>query len=59
MLNIPNREVDLEKEIYWFKQIWIFFLYFGLEIKNSYRITEAPKYTLGDYLNTPNHKFIL
>lgn len=34
-------------------------LYFGLERKNSYIITGAPQYNLGDYLKLPNHKNIL
>ena len=34
-------------------------LYFGLERKNSYIITGAPQYNLGDYLSIPNHKSIL
>ncbi len=34
-------------------------LYFGVERKNSYIITGAPQYNLGNYLNLPNHKNIL
>ena len=55
-----REEINPEKEIYIGSSKGGYSaLYFGLERKNSYIITVAPQYNLGDYLSIPNHKSIL
>ena len=55
-----REEINPEKEIYIGSSKGGYSaLYFGLERKNSYIITGAPQYNLGDYLSIPNHKSIL
>lgn len=60
LINKISDEIKPEKEIYIGSSKGGYSaLYFGLERKNSYIITGAPQYNLGDYLNLPNHKNIL
>lgn len=60
LINKITEEINPENEIYIGSSKGGYSaLYFGLERKNSYIITGAPQYNLGDYLNLPNHKNIL
>lgn len=60
LINKITKEVNPKKEIYIGSSKGGYSaLYFGLERKNSYIITGAPQYNLGNYLNLPNHKNIL
>ena len=60
LINKVSTEINPEKEIYIGSSKGGYSaLYFGLERRNSYIITGAPQYNLGDYLNLPNHKNIL
>ena len=60
LINKISDEIKPEKEIYIGSSKGGYSaLYFGVERKNSYIITGAPQYNLGNYLNLPNHKNIL
>ncbi|MBE6070884.1 MAG: hypothetical protein E7208_02880 [Clostridium butyricum] len=60
LINKIRQDINPEKEIYIGSSKGGYSaLYFGLEKTNSYIITGAPQYNLGDYLSIPNHKSIL